>query len=127
MTKKNWLLIFAAVALIAVAVAGYFAWDLKLSGHAKAKAALLEYLNDPDSARLTELRYNPDTGVLCGNLNAKNRMGGYSGKTAFVASKHGVVRIEPKDEINVTTEEKLEAVQKKIAFLTYIQGNCLLE
>ncbi|QBX37219.1 hypothetical protein E4M02_02605 [Brevundimonas sp. S30B] len=48
---------------------------------AAARAALDERLLDYPSARFREVRGN--NMVLCGNVNAKNRMGAYSGWTRF--------------------------------------------
>jgi hypothetical protein len=52
---------------------------------AAAKAAMSRKLTDPESARFTDLfKSNGTTPVMCGMVNSKNRMGGYSGATGFV-------------------------------------------
>lgn len=48
-----------------------------------ARQAVLKNLNDPSSAQFSDITVY-DTGAVCGNVNAKNRMGGYAGPSAFV-------------------------------------------
>lgn len=60
------------------------------SGVSKQNAAAMEseiksHLVDPDSAKFTWWDY-PNKGFYCGLLNARNRMGGYTGNTLFYAS-----------------------------------------
>ena len=43
---------------------------------------VLVQLSDPASVQLAKL-YQPQPGVVCGLLNAKNQMGGYAGFTPF--------------------------------------------
>lgn len=52
-----------------------------------AKRNVREHLIDPDSAQFKSVRENPQTGAVCGFVNAKNRMGGYVGETPFVYEK----------------------------------------
>ena len=53
-----------------------------------AKKAVRERLSDPDSAQFSEIFKGPESGgALCGLVNAKNRMGGYVGRTPFYYSK----------------------------------------
>lgn len=53
---------------------------------ADAKAAVLRKLNDPGSAQWIDLYrvQSPSGELVCGMVNAKNRMGGYNGATGFV-------------------------------------------
>jgi hypothetical protein len=58
-------------------------------------------LKDPDSAKFTdELIVQQDNGfyVMCGNVNAKNGFGGYTGKTPFVAAGALVIIRSPETE-----------------------------
>ena len=48
-----------------------------------AKDAVKAMLNDPDSAKFEGLQAGITSGDVCGYVNAKNRMGGYVGKTPF--------------------------------------------
>lgn len=63
---------------------------------AKGQAAALSKLNDPDSAKFTDLRVVTADGrqIVCGRVNAKNRMGGYDGAKPFLfdpAIKQGAI------------------------------------
>lgn len=51
-----------------------------------ARAILSTSLIDPASAQLRRLRRGSDAGVVCGELNAKNRLGGYAGFEIFIAN-----------------------------------------
>jgi hypothetical protein len=53
---------------------------------AAAKRAVLKKLVDPESARWGEFWHGQGTSgpVICGFVNAKNRMGGYDGMRGFV-------------------------------------------
>lgn len=55
--------------------------------YGEAKDALKSLLNDPDSAKFSRLSDGKDKGDVCGYFNAKNRMGGYVGETAFIYNK----------------------------------------
>jgi hypothetical protein len=52
------------------------------------KAQVLRQLTDPDSAQWRDLHYygdwTPSGGLLCGEVNAKNAMGGYAGYRTFI-------------------------------------------
>lgn len=53
-------------------------------------------LIDPESARFRSIQARPD--VICGQVNAKNRMGGYTGFTRFIAYRNGADTLfEPQD------------------------------
>lgn len=53
-----------------------------------AEDAVRERLTDPDSAKFTDVFVSRRSGtaVVCGTVNAKNRMGGYAGKESFVTN-----------------------------------------
>ncbi len=44
--------------------------------------AILVQFSDPSSAQLAKL-FQPEPGVICGMINAKNKQGGYVGFTPF--------------------------------------------
>ena len=78
----------AALAIIAVIVAGVFGWRAYLV-HELRKPVLAE-LNDPDSAKFRNewiasgwTVWFVKGSILCGEVNAKNRMGGYVGYVKF--------------------------------------------
>lgn len=49
----------------------------------EAKSGLKRLLNDPDSVQFFDLKRSPTGENVCGFFNAKNRMGGYVGRTPF--------------------------------------------
>lgn len=53
----------------------------------EGKAAVLENLKDPDSAKFRDLKTSRDA-FLCGEVNAKNSMGGYVGFKRFYSMGH---------------------------------------
>jgi len=64
-----------------------------------AKAIVREELVDGDSARFENVVVNSDTGRVCGWVNAKNRLGGYTGSDPFLVANGRVItlgsRIDP--------------------------------
>jgi hypothetical protein len=94
MNKRN----FYAFLLIAVISAKVYANKALVDKEGKlfienAKNTLIESLNDPESAKLRKLMYFDDKAnnmkVLCGEINAKNRMGGYVGYEKFFIASNG--------------------------------------
>lgn len=77
---------------------------------AKAFELVKAHLKDPDSARFRNVRRVPFMGmpseavskVYCGEVNARNSMGGYSGYSAFVAQPD-------KSEVNIVEGDDLSA------------------
>jgi hypothetical protein len=65
--------------------------DEKAAFIAEAKRRLLDRLNDPSSAQFTQSVYvynkTLNTRLLCGKLNAKNRLGGYVGAKMYWAKQ----------------------------------------
>ena len=63
---------------------------------AKGKAAVLEQLTDPESANFRDIKVyagvdyfgTPNVDVVCGQVNSKNRMGGYVGFHPFRWTSH---------------------------------------
>jgi hypothetical protein len=52
-------------------------------------------LVDPESAKFSELTWNPATRSFCGNVNAKGPAGGYVGRTGFVWTSASPVVFNP--------------------------------
>jgi hypothetical protein len=52
-----------------------------------AKAAVLDRLKDPESARFTDIKVQPD--IVCGWVNAKTSEGGYAGKRRWMYTLQG--------------------------------------
>jgi hypothetical protein len=51
---------------------------------AQAKDAITAQLTDPESVRFQDVRFFEKSETVCGFVNTKNRMGGYTGFTPFV-------------------------------------------
>lgn len=58
-----------------------------------ARTPMTRLLKDPDSAQFRDERLTP-AGVLCGEVNAKNSMGGYIGFRKYISIQEGMVYIE---------------------------------
>lgn len=58
---------------------------IRHSAIAAAKKAVVERLNDPESARFGKIVYRKN-GYVCGYVNAKNQLGGYVGEREFMAA-----------------------------------------
>jgi hypothetical protein len=111
--------------LLVVGAASYFIWSMYFSNAAQVMNQVKGALNDPDSAKFSDVAYFSGTKAGCGSVNAKNRMGGYFGYTRFIALPNGEVRFEPQDSIDTgTSERKIEAMEKGLAFLKLLIDNC---
>ena len=75
----------------------------------RARAAVLAALKDPDSARFGEFRRGRP-GFLCGTVNARNPLGGYTGPRAFFWSVDGVrIYQDPPDWTDKAVEAEIFA------------------
>lgn len=91
---------------VAVAVGGTVAWkrhqrevaeQARLEAIAKERRDLIDkarsqvvgVLKDPGSAQFRGEQWYPESRTLCGELNAKNSMGGYVGYKKFVVTPQG--------------------------------------
>lgn len=81
-----------------------------------AKKAVKAALIDPESAQFDDVTAGKEAGIVCGLVNAKNRMGGYIGRMPFY-TRNGVVYMTASGPtrsdlrlLNATsvTDEKLE-------------------
>ena len=74
--------VFFVAALVAGAAAFFAIGANKMN---EGERAVLAKLNDPDSAKFGEsFKSKRGDNVWCGEVNAKNRMGGYVGMTRYV-------------------------------------------
>lgn len=82
---KKLVVVFAVLVGVVLVALGYREYLIH-----DARKPVLAKLNDPDSAKFRDERYTgnwiPGYGMLCGELNAKNAMGGYTGYQKFVAT-----------------------------------------
>ena len=80
--------ILITLAIVGVFVVGAFGWRAYLVH--ELRKPVLERLNDPDSAKFRNEwllfgwnSWRVESNILCGEVNAKNRMGGYVGYVKF--------------------------------------------
>lgn len=122
--RKKLLIAGVMLAVLAGIGAGAWWWTVKRPVDI-VKQRVLNVLNDPDSAKFGDVVYFKKTDAGCGAVNAKNRMGGYTGFTRFVAFPDGDVRFEPDVNTEVgSVTDRIEAVQKKLNFVTLALANC---
>jgi hypothetical protein len=83
----------------------------------KAHAALKRVLKDPESVRYVGEWTNP--GVVCGVINAKNSMGGYTGNVTYwydiAADRVEIVQ-------NVTGENDIDYIEAMGRYNRHCQG-----
>lgn len=73
------------IATLAVVSAALLAWHQTMSPYAEQRAMVRELLNDPDSAVFRNARESPRApGLWCGEVNARNKMGGMVGFTRYM-------------------------------------------
>jgi len=56
-------------------------------GDSAVKKAVRESLVDPDSAKFGSVKYSKNGEAACVTVNAKNRMGGYTGDSQIIVEK----------------------------------------
>jgi hypothetical protein len=61
---------------------------------AKVKSAIADRLKDPDSAKFRRMSSDTYAAFFCGEVNAKNSMGGYVGYKRFYAIGADTTRLE---------------------------------
>ncbi|MDX8508580.1 hypothetical protein [Mesorhizobium captivum] len=55
---------------------------------ANIRSSMTQWVPDPDSLQLTGLRYSENgSGIICGQMNAKNRLGAYTGYKKFAHAR----------------------------------------
>jgi hypothetical protein len=115
--------LLAAALGVGVAAAGgwygYAWWNQRAADEqAAAEVAAMQekvrdLMRDPESARFRNLRRVGQT--LCGEINAKNAMGGYVGYRHF--HYNGVLSVDPGEGNGYSPQERIEELNKQIAFL----------
>ena len=119
--KKVSLLVLALVYSLQVSAAT----PKKISDEDRAKSAVRSMLIDPDSAKFEPLIVSKGTGSICGYFNARNRMGGYAGKTLFYVTKEMDVTLEPTEGMDsYDSDTAITALRTHMAFLQDIRKNC---
>lgn len=89
---KKIILILATVSALAASAFGYRQYLV-----AELKRPVAYMAVDPDSVRFRNLRilsdWSPRGSMLCGEMNARNRAGGYEGHQKFVVMSDGFMLI----------------------------------
>ena len=117
--------VIVAAVLLAIAFTSYFAWHELFSPEAKLQSNVRRALTDPESARFEGVHINRQSGISCGRVNAKNKLGGYSGFVRFLVSAAGTVVFEPKDPTGTETASELIGLAgRKIDFLVGHKNAC---
>src|SRR5665647_763055 len=117
MTKKH--IGFAAIFLIVLCAAGLAGWWwFVVEPVAKIERTIRAGLVDPDSARFDDVHFYRKSGAGCGRVNAKNRMGGYTGFTFFIVFPDGIVELDPmKGPLPTDSQQRVAELQKGVKFL----------
>jgi len=112
--------LIAAVVLVLLAGVSWAGYD-RFGPVPKAKRAVMDVLTDPESARFKNVRYVSDAKIVCGQVNSKNRMGGYIGFIPFTVEA-GEVFIDdgegPADpgKISDAEERRLDPLQFEVRY-----------
>jgi hypothetical protein len=119
---SNNLMKIALTLLLALAIPAFASTTadrIKAFNVEKAKERVADELSDPDSAKFRKLFLsefvNPNNGQaglwLCGEINAKNKMGGYVGyRQFFIKADLDLVQINPAAE----NEKSMEGVKQQM-------------
>lgn len=97
------------LAVLGVIVVGVFGWRAHIIN--ELRKPVLERLNDPDSAQFRNewllfgwSEWTVKGNILCGEVNAKNQMGGYAGYVKF-RSTAGLLTDLGSDDLELKTIE----------------------
>jgi hypothetical protein len=90
-----------AALVLGVVAAGAWYYEHAASPEAQVRRTVRDSLNDPESAVFRNLRQSErDLDVWCGEVNARNRIGGMVGFTRFVAWRHRKSSHQPLDKVH---------------------------
>lgn len=107
--------ITAAVFAFAACAAGAY-WWLKVYPMQRLEKEIAQHLVDPESAQFRNVVVSPSTGAACGEVNARNRMGGFVGFTGFTY-RDGQLKFRPEERGLGSNEARIDELQKLIAYL----------
>ena len=114
---------FGVTAILLIGLAGYAWWTYAPT--VQVRQRVKERLYDADSAKFSNVTFNADKGAGCGQVNAKNRMGGYTGFTHFILFADGSMQFQPEppaDDANI--DKKIEVGGKRIVYAHLVAGYC---
>lgn len=111
MNKRSKVFGIGGLFVVAVAAGLAYNWQVNQSPAAVAKSVLIAKLNDPDSAVFRNHRpaNRGGEGVWCGEVNARNRMGGMTGFTKYV------VEVTPDRSLDVLDQVHFDDGQASFA------------
>ena len=95
--------VLAIVGIVIAAIVGFKIWlahggEYEFGQYGSATTAVKAQLFDADSAKFRSLYVSP-AGVVCGEVNAKNRFGAYVGFRMFeYDNRHGLAEVKIKDD-----------------------------
>jgi len=125
---------FMTVALVCFSMAGCGPSEKQIKEEAERKAKeaenaqiealkskVLERLTDPASAQFRKLKLLQDNKGLCGEINAKNKLGGYVGFSAFAVDPSGKTVVLKAMTLDIAKEDA-DKIQK-LAVSMMIAGN----
>jgi hypothetical protein len=123
MRKRLTIGLVSVVVLFALGFGSW--WWLEIRPVSLVEHKVRAVLNDPDSAKFRDVGFNKKTGAGCGYVNAKNRMGGYTGFTMFIVYADERVEFSPEQASpGSTTLEKLTAANNVVEYLQRGIENC---
>ena len=112
-------------AVLVMGAAGALAWDYWYSPEARALRVVRGNLIDPDSAKFSEVVHHPETGGTCGLVNAKNRMGGYTGDKLFLVTAKGDFDLAPEEPDDwKPLDDKIKQMEIRVAWLEKALAQC---
>jgi hypothetical protein len=97
--KATRLFLVAGLALLLL-VSGAVWYFLNVRPIEDAKNLVSQLLLDKESARFDKVLYSRENAIVCGYVNAKNKMGGYVGYRRFIVGVDKEVRFESDSKIN---------------------------
>lgn len=118
-SMRRWGLLFAALAAVVAGAIVWLNWDAWMV-IPKKRAAVLGALRDPGSAQFANEKLANGGYFVCGRVNAKNGMGGYTGFQRYASSETDYF-IEGSSasstERGASTKEAIEGLDWEIQFM----------
>ncbi len=118
------------IAIIAIAVAGGGCGPQTDPNETMAKQAVTDLLTDPASVQFRKIQVHPKKGpprTVCGEVNSKNRLGGYVGFKRFAyVIQSGEAQIENGIEVSATNIAFApEHVTARLSFNRFYDESCV--
>ncbi len=121
-------LLVSVIAGLALAMSGgvfIYLWEARFAPEARVMERVRSSLIDPESARFEDVRAYPALNSGCGFVNAKNRMGGYTGRRQFVALPDGSIAFAPAGDDGIgSLNDRISRQQKLVEFLQLAVRSC---